>query len=169
MKQASIDRWLLPHGAQPPWGNLSEQILSGKVLLLGTCSRIKHPVKRGTPVQLYASWQVALLDRVCRANGLRYGVLSDEYGVVMDGQSVENYTTPPEAVSPEGFVALGLRVKKALAALGVTRVCLFTANPKRTVPYCKILRLSGVSYTWTPSVQWLRELGGSTLFNEEFT
>lgn len=164
MKQTSIERWLLPHGAVTPCGNLSHLVLSGKVLLLGTCSKTKRPVQQGTPVQLYGSWQVELLDRVCRKNGLRYGVLSDEYGVVMDRETVVNYDTPPDAVTEDGFKRLGEVLATKMEVAGFSRLCLFTVNPKRTVPYCKIILGSGLPFTWVPSVEWLRELGGSALF-----
>jgi hypothetical protein len=113
-----------------------------KLLATSRCSKTKTK-QTGVPKEFYVSSQNMAFYNWCERHKLRYGILSDEYGIHMDNEVREYYDIHPSKVSDEGFKKLAGLARAQLDRLGYQGVIYFNSSPIMSVPYFYLMQLTG--------------------------
>lgn len=81
--------------------------------------------------------------------GLRFGVLSDLYGVHLDREVLAPYDLHPSSLSTGDLANLGRVVGEKVRGEGFTTVVFVNGSPVRSVPYFKMLAASELTVLYT--------------------
>ena len=115
----------------------------GPALWTTRCSRTK-PVPQGFPHEMYLSPITNAFFRFVHKHGLRYGVLSDRYGLHLDIERLPYYDVHPSELSDADKQALGLAIRRKVEQLGFDRIVFYNVSPLMSVPYFEMLFYSGL-------------------------
>jgi len=134
----------------------SADSLSEAVLWTTRCSKTKSGVHSGTPKELYTSSVNRYFYRRMEEQGLRYGVLSDKYGLHFDGEKLPNYDIHPSDLSQYDKEWLGQLIRDKALAQGFTQIIFYSSSPLMSVPYFEMLHHSGLDVFYTTRVDFSR-------------
>lgn len=112
------------------------------------CSKTKT-VPMGTPEQLYVSSSNLYFYQFARAAGLRFGIVSDKYGMHFDDEPLPYYDIHPGQLHADDKRQLGAIVGEKVSARGYSELVFYNASPLMSVPYFEILSFSGLSLYYT--------------------
>lgn len=113
------------------------------VLWTSRCSRTKKR-RRGRPHELYVSPLNRHFYAFARNHGLRYGILSDKYGLHMDDERLSYYDVSPSDLRLEEKRALGVMIHEKATELGFEGIVFYNNAPLMSVPYFQMLCFSGM-------------------------
>lgn len=116
------------------------------------CSRRKSHLKFGTQKEIYISPQNQVFYKWAEKRGIRYGTISDFYGLVMDDQVIKTYDLAPQLLLSRAKRVLGESVGTKCKELGYKSLVLYCKDYIEAKPYLEILSYSGLR------VYWLKEL-----------
>lgn len=124
-------------------------LLLGEALWVTRCSKTKSGVDRGTPKELYVSPVNRHFYRRMEKQGLRYGVLSDKYGLHFDDEELPYYDVHPSDLSQHDKERLGQIIRDKALRQGFTQVIFYSPSPLMSVPYFEMLHHSGLDMLYT--------------------
>ena len=107
---------------------------------------------RGLPEELYLSRQLRTFYRFVRRSGVRFGILSDLYGLHLDDERLEAYDVHPSSLTPERKVELGTIIGEKARVAGFERAVFYAISPVRSVPYFEMLCASGLDVLYTTKI-----------------
>jgi len=103
------------------------------------CSKTKRGVACGRPKDLYVSPVNKFFYRWTEAQGVRYGVLSDKYGLHLDEEELEYYDLHPSALTVSDKQRLGELIRQKASEAGFDSVVFYSPSPLMSVPYFEML------------------------------
>ena len=102
------------------------------------CARTKR-VPQGKPRELYRSDLLEEFYRFVELNRLRYGIVSDRYGLHMDDEVLGYYDVHPSTLSMTDKCNLGATVGRKAVDAGYGSLVFFAHSPLMSRPYFEIL------------------------------
>ena len=126
-----LQRWRIRHVAM-------EALRPGDHLWTSRCARTKD-LPEGTPRDLYRSDLLEEFYGFTERNGLRYGIVSDRYGLHLDDEVLPYYDVHPSMLSGADKRDLGAVVKRKTLAAGYGSIVFFAHSPLMSRPYFEIL------------------------------
>ena len=118
------------------------------ILWTTRCSQTKRRVS-GRPEEVYVSILNRRFYRFVKDRGLRFGVLSDKYGLHMDDERLAYYDMHPSQLLPAQKVLLGGLIRQKTAAAGFDAVAFYNNSPLMSKPYFEMLAHSGLKVFYT--------------------
>ncbi len=112
-----------------------------RYLWISRCAKTKMVVE-GTPRDLYRSELLEEFYGFVDLHRLRYGVISDRYGLHMDDEVLSYYDIHPSTLSDSAKRELGRIVARKAADAGYHSVVFFAHSPLMSRPYFEILGYS---------------------------
>jgi hypothetical protein len=116
------------------------------------CSRTKN-VPAGKPRDLYQSNVLEEFYDFARLSGIRYGIVSDLYGLHMDDEILPHYDVHPSMLSRTEKRKLGAIVGEKATAAGYRSLVFFAHSPLMSKPYFEILSSSGVEVLFVTTLR----------------
>lgn len=113
------------------------------LLAVSRCSKTKTR-KTGTPKEFYVSKPNLQFYHWCEQHKLRYGILSDEYGLHMDDEVREYYDIHPSTLSEGQFRKLAVKIRTKMNKLGYGGLLCFNSSPIMSSPYFYMMQLTGL-------------------------
>jgi hypothetical protein len=161
-----VPRKVPPRLAPGPRGGWREQVLRryGIAVLQGPaepdpsvfwatrCARVKADVAAGRADELYRSPVTGRFFRFVRRHGLRFGVLSDLYGLHLDRERLAAYDVHPSQLDAGRKRELGAIIGRKVRAEGFDRLVFVNNSPVRSKPYFEMLAASGLGVTYATRV-----------------
>lgn len=114
------------------------------LLPVSRCSAVKGNVSKGTPEQLYRGNQNIRFYQWCKRNRIPYGILSDQYGLVLWNEEREMYDTHPSQVPEEQFVKLAKYTRAVMDRYKRQGFLYHSAPPMTSAPYFHLMLLTGL-------------------------
>lgn len=115
-------------------------------LLVTRCSGTKTNKMQDLyyPKELYQGLVPQLFFKKMDIEKLRYGVLSDLYGIVWDDERIANYDMPPQNVNDDGFIELGHIIHKKISERypSIQKIFFYNTSVIMSYPYFKMLKAS---------------------------
>jgi hypothetical protein len=142
------------------WGiRLLREIECKSETLLWTtrCCRTKRDGALGRPREFYASPIVLFFCRLMEQARLRYGVLSDRYGLHLDSEELEWYDIHPASLCVEDKERLGKLIRQKALLMGFDSIVFYSNTPLMSMPYFEMLYYSGLSTWYTTKLDLLTE------------
>jgi len=124
-------------------------LVGKKALWVTRCSKTKNSVRRGTPKELYVSLVNKYFYRYMEKHGLRYGVLSDKYGLHFDDEMLPYYDIHPSTLSMHEKERLGQLIRDKAMARDITQIVFYSPSPLMSVPYFEMLYHSDLNLLYT--------------------
>jgi hypothetical protein len=112
------------------------------------CSKTKT-VAQGTPEQLYGSHSNLFFYKFVRAANLRFGIVSDKYGIHFDDECLPYYDIHPGDLTSAAKRRLGSLVREKLRSRGYSEIVFYNASPLMSLPYFEILAFSQLKVHYT--------------------
>lgn len=122
------------------------------ILWVTRCSKIKSNVSCGIPKDLYVSSVNKYFYGFMEKQGLRYGVLSDKYGLHMDEESLSYYDVHPRILTSEDKRALGKLIRDKATCSGFSQIAFYNNSPLMSIPYFQMLHYSELPVFYTTSL-----------------
>lgn len=113
------------------------------LLVCSRCSKTKTK-KTGIPKEFYVSKPNLQFYRWCEVHHLRYGILSDQYGVHMEDEVKEYYDIHPSTLSESQFRELAAKIRKRTLEQGCHGFLYFNSSPIMSSPYFYMMQLTGL-------------------------
>jgi hypothetical protein len=113
------------------------------------CSKTKNGVDRGRPKDLYVSPINRYFYRWAEKEGVRYGVLSDKYGLHLDTEELDYYDVHPSGLDSDDKVALGRLIRQKLECMGIVCIVFYSPSPLMSIPYFEMLYHSELETIFT--------------------
>jgi len=114
------------------------------VLWTTRCSRTKEDRQRGLPEEMYVSALNRYFYRYVKSHGLRFGVLSDKYGLHLDTERLAYYDVHPRDLSATQKMLLGRLIARKASAKGFSTILFYNSSPLMSKPYFEMLAHSGL-------------------------
>jgi hypothetical protein len=134
----------------------SANSLSEAILWTTRCSRTKNGVHCGTPKELYTSPVNRYFYRRMEERDLRYGVLSDKYGLHFDDEKLPCYDIHPSILSQHDKEWLGQLIRDKALAQGFTQIIFYSPSPLMSAPYFEMLHHSSLDVFYTTTLDFSR-------------
>lgn len=119
------------------------------VLWTTRCSKTKNGVDCGRPKDLYVSPINRYFYRWAERAGVRYGVLSDKYGLHLDTEKLAYYDVHPSDLGLNDRVALGQLIRQKLEHIEIACIVFYSPSPLMSIPYFEMLYHSGLEIIFT--------------------
>ena len=108
------------------------------------CSADKSNNKKGTPRELYLGQVTQRFCQWAESQGRHYGILSDEYGIVMNDEVVESYDTHPGDLTNQDKTRLGSTIAEKVQGREFRKIVFYNTSPFMSRPYFEMLAASGL-------------------------
>lgn len=114
------------------------------------CSKKKLPThgRKVHPSEFYIGYQNLLFYRWAKRFNIRYGIISDLYGLVYDDDLIEEYDLHPSALTPDDFTRLGTLIKEQMYSRRNNEIIFYNLSPIIASPYLKILAATSLPVTY---------------------
>lgn len=146
---------LIQHAHEIP-----DQLDGDNVLWTSRCSKTKTDKQTAIPKDFYiGSINLAFYERM-ELHGLRYGIISDFYGLVMDNETIDSYDLHPTALSAEEKKQLGAVIREKTLAQGYDELVFYNSSPLMSRPYFEMLYWSGLPIYFISKLDILDEYYG---------
>jgi hypothetical protein len=87
-------------------------------------------------------------------HSLRYGVLSDKYGLHLDDEKLPYYDVHPSKLNQRNKEELGRLIRDKAIAQGFTAFIFYNPSPLMSVPYFEMLYCSGLDLFYTTRLKF---------------
>ena len=137
---------------QARWGICvlgQHNLLVRNALWVTRCSKTKNGVHCGTPKELYVSSVNRYFYKCMEEQSLRYGVLSDKYGLHFDDEVLPYYDIHPSDLTQHDKERLGQIIRDKALSHGFTQVVFYSPSPLMSVPYFEMLYYSSLNVFYT--------------------
>lgn len=121
-----------------------------------SCSKAKK-VNKGFPRELYRGRYTQLFYKYMDIYGLKYGVLSDKYGIHMYDECLNYYDIHPSELHIEDKQKLGKMIRYKLRKYGFKKIVFYYPSPLLSKPYFHILWFSRVPVYYITNIKLLDE------------
>ncbi|HMB65390.1 MAG TPA: hypothetical protein VKO42_00820 [Patescibacteria group bacterium] len=105
-------------------------------IVVSPCSKEKSFCSSGIPKELYKGKTLLRLFSYAKETEIRYGVLSDKYGLVLDDEVVENYDTPPSGKDSKKLITL---INKKIERIRPFTLFIYSPRPMQTWHWVRLL------------------------------
>lgn len=112
------------------------------------CSKTKA-ISQGFPKEMYVSAANLYFYRFVEQAGVRFGILSDKYGLHMDDESLGYYDIHPEALTSADKCRLGETIGNKAQLAGFGKIIFYNASPLMSKPYFEMLSRTGLNVSFT--------------------
>ena len=116
-----------------------KNLIRGVIFLTG-CSKLKSDLAKGISKEIYVSKKNQSLYSFCEKNNLKYGTLSDKYGLVKANQIIQNYELAPENITREQKEYLKIQIEKQLAEEKIDTIYFFGPRLLQSFTYLYLLK-----------------------------
>jgi len=113
------------------------------------CCRTKHVAPVGKPKDFYFSPIVQLFCKFVEKNGLKYGILSDKYGLHLDSEELEYYDIHPASLTSQDKEKLGQLIREKVLRISSDSIVFYNPSPLMSIPYFEMLHYSGLNIWYT--------------------
>lgn len=113
------------------------------------CCKTKRGEALGQPKDFYSSPIVQLFCKFVEQNGLKYGILSDKYGLHLDSEELEYYDIHPASLTSQDKEKLGQLIRDKALGTSFDSIVFYNPSPLMSVPYFEMLRHSGLNIWYT--------------------
>ena len=127
--------------------------LSCNALWTSRCAPTK-PVKIGFPSEMYESPLLTKFYAFVEEHAVRYGIVSDMYGLHLDVERLPFYDIHPSLLDEAQKIELGAAIGNKATAAGFSSLVFYNGSPIRSVPYFKMLSNSGLDVFYTTRLEW---------------
>jgi len=131
-----------------------------KALWTTSCSKTKLTGNKGYPTDFYIGRYNLLFYRYMAKYDLKFGVISDKYGMHMFDESLKYYDIHPSMLTPEDKAKLGKKIRKKIKKYGFKEIVFYYPSPLQSKPYFDILWLSRLPVHYISKIGLLDELNG---------
>lgn len=115
-------------------------LFKDNLLWTSRCSKTKGKNQDiATPKTFYISPLNLLFYRYMEKYSLRYGIISDMYGLHYDDEYLEFYDVHPSTLSQEDKKKLGNMIGKKMIERDYTKTIFYNTSPKLSIPYFEML------------------------------
>ncbi|HHW05110.1 MAG TPA: hypothetical protein GXX32_04310 [Methanothermobacter sp.] len=121
-----------------------------------SCSKTKK-LLRGLPKDLYQGRYNQLFYRYMNMYSLKYGVLSDKYGIHMYDECLDYYDIHPGELHMEDKQKLGKMIRQKSRKYGFKKIVFYYPSPLLSKPYFHILWFSRVPVYYITNIKLLDE------------
>ena len=104
-----------------------------------SCSKTKSEKKSGYPEQFYKGKYNLLFYKYMNKFDLKYGILSDKYGIHMYNEKLEYYDIHPSKLSIDDKLYLGKKIKEKAKLNNFDKLIFFYPSPLQSKPYFDML------------------------------
>ena len=111
------------------------------------CCKTKRDQALGRPKDFYVSHPVLFFCNLMERTKLRYGILSDRYGLHLDCEELEWYDIHPTSLSTKDKERLGKLIRQKALLMGFDSIAFYSNTPLMSVPYFEMLYYSRLN-TW---------------------
>ncbi|HPQ05439.1 MAG TPA: hypothetical protein PKZ88_08255 [Methanothermobacter sp.] len=120
-----------------------------------SCSKTKK-IKQGVPKDLYQGKTQKIFYKYMEKFNLKYGILSDKYGIHMYNECLPYYDIHPNELSTETKKDLGKVVRQKVKKHGFDKIIFYYNSPLFSQPYFQILYFSQLPIYYTTSIKILQ-------------
>jgi len=113
------------------------------------CCKTKRARNRGKPKDFYFSPIVQLFCKFVEQNGLKYGILSDKYGLHLDSEELEYYDIHPASLTSQDKEKLGQLIREKVLRISSDSIVFYNPSPLMSIPYFEMLHYSGLNIWYT--------------------
>lgn len=117
------------------------------------CSRTKNKRTWGRPKDFYVSTINQFFYKWAEEQGVRYGVLSDKYGLHLDDEELEYYDLHPSALTDSDKRRLGELIRRKALEAGFNSIAFYNPSPLMSVPYFEMLHYSELKVFYTTKLE----------------
>lgn len=104
---------------------------------------------KGTPSQLYTGVHNVRFYKWCDFNELKYGVLSDLYGLVLWDEVKDLYDVHPSKLDKQGFRKLASKIGFKMESIDCDKFLFFGLPPVSCRPYFYMMIITGFKIFYT--------------------
>jgi len=116
-----------------------------KVLPCTRCSKTKGKVgEEALPKDFYVSSQNLQFYSWCEKNKLKYGILSDMYGMHFWNEKKKFYDIHPSSLTDDDFERLGKLIREKMITNSFDSFLFWNSSPLMSAPYFYMMKLSGL-------------------------
>lgn len=120
--------------------NLQNIVFNDDIILITRCSKIKNKsVIKEIPKNFYLSDLNKKFYIFCETNYLKYGILSDKYGIHFFDEKLNYYDIHPSSLTNDDFIKLGFTIRRKLLERNINKVIFYNDSPILSFPYFKML------------------------------
>jgi len=101
---------------------------------------------------MYESPYLTKFYRFVTSKELRYGIVSDKYGLHLDNEKLRFYDLHPSELSESRKCELGKIIGLKTRECGFDSLVFYNTSPIRSVPYFKMLANSGLHVYYTTKI-----------------
>jgi len=109
-----------------------------------SCSKTKNSLKKGIPKNFYQGRYNNLFYKFAEKYDLKYGVISDKYGIHMYNEKLEFYDIHPNELTYKNKRELGIKIRKKIKKYGFKKLIFYYPSPLLSHPYFEMLWYSKI-------------------------
>jgi len=146
--------------------DIPDQLKGDNVLWSSRCSRTKTGLDQALPKDFYVSAINLKFYEMMHRNNLRYGILSDKYGIHMDDEFLDYYDIHPSELTGERKRELGLMIGEKVRNYGYEELIFYNTSPLQSRPYFEMLWWSELKVHFISLISLVEEkykLGSGTV------
>lgn len=120
------------------------------------CSKQKSDkTKNMTPSEFYVGPTNLQFYDYMNKNNLRYGIISDYYGLLYDNDKIDYYDVHPSEIDDKIKQALGKVIQDKAQKEGYNEIIFFNSSPVMSKPYFEMLHYSNLDIYYVTSLKLL--------------
>lgn len=135
--------------------DIPDQKAGAPYLWVSRCSKTKTGKDRALPREFYVSKWNRLFYAYMSRYGLRYGILSDRYGLHMDDERLDYYDIHPSQLTGEQKRRLGIIIGEKAKERGYEGLIFWYVSPVMSRPYFEMMSHSGLRCYYIASLKLL--------------
>lgn len=114
------------------------------VIWTTSCSKTKSSKKKGIPKDFYQGRYNHLFYKYIEKYDLKYGIISDKYGIHMYDENLDFYDIHPKELTNKDKKKLGLKIRKKINEYGYEKLVFYYPSPLLSHPYFEMLWYSKI-------------------------
>ncbi len=122
-----------------------------------SCSKTKTSPKKRIPKNFYQGRYNKLFYKYAEKFNLKYGILSDKYGIHMYNEKLEFYDIHPKELSNKNKKELGLKIRKKINKYGFKNIIFYYPSPLLSHPYFEMLWYSKIPIYYITKIQLIEK------------
>lgn len=120
--------------------SFSNMLFDKNILWSSRCSKTKgKDLDIAIPKDFYISPLNLLFYRYMKKYGLRYGIISDMYGLHYDDEYLRFYDVHPSTLTIDDKKRLGEIIGKKMLQRNYSKIIFYNTSPKLSIPYFEML------------------------------
>ncbi len=123
-----------------------------------SCSKTKLTGNKGYPTEFYVGRYNLLFYKFMKKHELKFGVISDKYGIHMFDETLKYYDIHPSTLTLKDKLKLGKKISRKIKKYGFKEIVFYYPSPLQSKPYFDILWFSKIPTYYISKIGLLNEL-----------